>query len=93
MLSQSEEKMAALKNKELKKKETLTTESLPQLMPDSLKVLSSDNSQIIKDCLLLRTLNDKFPAMDHSSQLTESRHKFRATRSSIFKVTTCLQDI
>jgi hypothetical protein len=93
MLSQSEEKMAALKNKELKKKEKLATESLPRLIPDALKALSSANSQIIKDCLRLRALNDKFPAMDRSSQLAESRDKLRAARSSIFKVTTCLQDI
>jgi len=93
MLSQSEEKMAALKNKELKKKEKLATESLPQLMPDALKALSSANSQIIKDCLRLQAINDKFPAMDRSLQLAESRDKLRAARSSIYKVTTCLQDI
>jgi hypothetical protein len=91
--TQSEEKMTALKNKELKKKAKLDTESLPQLMSDALKVLSSVNSQIIKDCLCLRALNDKLPAMDHSAQLEESRDKLRASRSSIFKVTTCLQDI
>ena len=60
------------RNKELKKKEKLATESLPQLMPDALKALSSANSRIIKDCLHLRALNDKFPAMDRSSQLAEA---------------------
>ena len=89
---ENEEGAAPSKREELKRKKAAAAANLVRLVPSELQELSRANAEIIKDAKKLVTLNKKWPELDRSTYLTESRERLREARKTVQHVTTCLQD-
>ena len=80
---ENEEGAAPSKREELKRKKAAAAANLVRLVPSELQELSRANAEIIKDAKKLVTLNKKWPELDRSTYLTESRERLREARKTV----------